>query len=113
MFFQSGFKLMHRTASDFFRVLILSFLPLTVVLVLLDLTSTFDTVNTRCLDLQLEQWGGMRGIALDWFRSYMETELPGSALVTLFPPLLLSHEEPPPSPVSKWFKMPFKGQTLL
>lgn len=42
-----------------------------VVLVLLDLTAAFDTVDHDSLISHLEHWVGIRGVALDWFRSYL------------------------------------------
>ena len=41
------------------------------VLVLLDLTAAFDTVDHEILISCLKQWVGIRGIALEWFRSYL------------------------------------------
>ena len=42
-----------------------------VILVLLDLTAAFDTVDHEILISHLKQWVGIRGVALDWFRSYL------------------------------------------
>ena len=41
------------------------------ILVLLDLTAAFDTVDHEILISHLKQWVGIRGVALDWFRSYL------------------------------------------
>lgn len=41
------------------------------VLVLLDLSSAFDTVDHRILIERLRQWVGISGSALDWFSSYL------------------------------------------
>ena len=42
-----------------------------VVLVLLDLTAAFDTVDHENLIACLEQWVGISGTTLEWFRSYL------------------------------------------
>jgi len=41
------------------------------VLCLLDLTAAFDTVDHDLLMLKLERQFGLRGAAVDWFRSYL------------------------------------------
>ena len=42
-----------------------------VILVLLDLTAAFNTVDNDILITRLEQWLGIRGVALEWFTSYL------------------------------------------
>ena len=41
------------------------------MLVLMDLTAAFDTVDHAILVSRLEQYAGIRGTTLQWFRSYL------------------------------------------
>uniref|UniRef100_A0A669DR24 Reverse transcriptase domain-containing protein n=1 Tax=Oreochromis niloticus TaxID=8128 RepID=A0A669DR24_ORENI len=73
--FQSGFKNFHSTESALLKVF--NDILLTcdsgnhVVLVLLDLTAAFDTVDHNILLSRLHHLAGIRGTALKWFRSYL------------------------------------------
>ena len=73
--FQSGFKPHHSTETALLRVF--NDLILTVdsgdsaVLVLLDLTDAFDTVNPAILISRLENFVGIKGTALRWFEFYL------------------------------------------
>lgn len=73
--FQSGFKALHSTESAFLKVsndvLLSTDSGTFVVLVLLDLSAAFDTVDHSILISRLEHCVGIRGITLDWFQSYL------------------------------------------
>uniref|UniRef100_A0A3B5PWL6 Reverse transcriptase domain-containing protein n=3 Tax=Xiphophorus maculatus TaxID=8083 RepID=A0A3B5PWL6_XIPMA len=74
--FQSGFKVAHSTESALLRVY--NDLLLTVdsgniaVLLLLDLSSAFDTVDHQILLHRLKHCVGLRGSVFQWFKSYLE-----------------------------------------
>ncbi len=74
--FQSGFKTLHSTESALLKVvnniLLATDTGDCVILVLLDLTAAFDTVDHEILISRLEQWVDIKGIALQWFRSYLK-----------------------------------------
>ena len=67
--FQSGFKSLHSTKSALLRVFNYIFSTTDsgdcVILVLLDLTAAFDTVDHEILITRLKQWVGIRGLALE------------------------------------------------
>ncbi len=73
--FQSGFKPLHRTESALLRVLNDTLLATdsgdSVILILLDLTSAFDTVDHKTLLSRLEYFVGIQGTVLSWFKSYL------------------------------------------
>ena len=72
---KSGFKPMHSTETALLRVfndlLLAADSGSSAVLVLLDLTAAFDTVDHSILLSRLEQSAGITGSALAWFRSYL------------------------------------------
>lgn len=73
--FQSGYKTLHSTESALIRVfkgiLQANDTGDYVVLVLLDLAATFETVDPKILIALLQHVVGISGIALDWFGSYL------------------------------------------
>ncbi len=79
--FQSGFRKYHSTETALLKVF--NDILLTcdsgnyAVLVLLDLTAAFDTVDHAVLINRLERCAGIAGSALEWFKSYL-TVRPGS-----------------------------------
>ncbi len=72
--FQSGFRPYHSTESALIRVtnnlLLSSDRGRISLLVLLDLSATFDTIDHNILLNRLENDVGIRGSALAWFKSY-------------------------------------------
>ncbi len=70
--FQSGFKTKHSTESTLLRVLnyivLFSDSGHSVVLLLLDLTAAFNTIDHEVLISRLENVVGIHGTALNWFR---------------------------------------------
>ena len=73
--FQSGFKTLHSTESALLRVfndiLLATDTGDHLVLVLLDLSSAFGTVDHDTLVARLHSLVGIRGTALEWLRSYL------------------------------------------
>ncbi len=68
--FQSGFRLFHSTETALIRVtnylLLLSDRGCISLLVLLDLSTAFDTINHNILLNRLENYVGISGSALAW-----------------------------------------------
>lgn len=73
--FQSGFKQLHSTETALLKIFNDLILAVdsghSAVLVLLDLTAAFDTVDHNILLSRLESYVGIRGSALKWFNSYL------------------------------------------
>lgn len=73
--YQSGFKKHHSTETALVKVF--NDLLMTVdagdsaVLVLLDLTAAFDTIDHTVMLSRLEEYVGIQGKALNWFKSYL------------------------------------------
>ena len=73
--FQSAFRPRHSTETALVKVMNDILLAMNsrqvTLLVLLDLSSAFDTVNYEVLLKRLHTDVGIRGKALDWFKSYL------------------------------------------
>ncbi len=74
--FQSGFRAHHSTKTALIKIINNichnSDTGKISVLVLLDLSSAFDTVDYNILLERLENWVGLSGMGHKWFRSYLE-----------------------------------------
>lgn len=92
--FQSGIKPLHSTESALLTVFNDSFLATDTgdraILVLLDLTAAFDTVDHSILISRLDHCVGIRDTALKWFWSCWR-EFSLSALLVINRPVHLFH----------------------
>ncbi len=74
--FQSGFRAHHSTETALIKIINdirhNSDSGKISVLVLLDLSAAFDTVDPNILLERLENWIGLSGMVHKWFRSYVE-----------------------------------------
>ncbi len=72
--FQSGFRVHHSTETALIKIIndicVKSDSGKISALVLLDLSAAFDTIDPNILLERLENWVGLSGMALKWFRSY-------------------------------------------
>ncbi len=73
--FQSGFKSLHSTETALLKVfndlLLVTDSGDYAVLMLLDLTAAFDTVDHNILIFRMEHCVGIKDTVLEWFRSYL------------------------------------------
>ena len=74
--FQSGFRACHSTETALVKVMndirLNSDAGKMSVLVLLDLSAAFDTVDHAILLHRLEHWVGFTGIVINWLKSYLQ-----------------------------------------
>ncbi len=90
--FQSGFATYHSTETALLKVMNDLLLAVdsgeNAVLILLDLSAAFDTVDHDILLSRLEHWVGIKDTALSWFKSYLKSRTLSVAIRPVF--LILS-----------------------
>ena len=73
--FQSAYKIAHSTETALLKIQSDILMSLdngkAVVLVFLDMSAAFDTVNHKILLSRLSESFGIKGMALKWFNSYL------------------------------------------
>ena len=89
--FQSGFRANHSTETALVKVIndirLNTDAGKASVLVLLDLSAAFDTVDHNILLHQLEHWVGVSGVVIKWLKSYLQdrsyTYVPAHSMTVL------------------------------
>lgn len=74
---QSGFRTLYSTETALLKVtndllLTPAYAVDNAVLILLDLSAAFDTVDHDILSARLEHWVGINGTAMQWLSSYLK-----------------------------------------
>ena len=81
---QSAYKALHSTETAFIRVyndiILFGGSGQNVILVLLDMSAAFDTINHEMLLTRLHQHFGISDTALDWFRDYLHNRMSTSSI---------------------------------